>query len=384
MDQWKRISLASLALAMLVMACNEKKADPSKLTITGKLDNLVGKTLLMQDIDGKNTPDTAVIAADGSFVIQMDNPPLGFYRLSHEGMKDPMLMAFDSTQRSIHITGDADDLLKTYSVSGSPDSELLQQVRDLKVAFVAETDSIREIQQQLPADADIMLRKGVAQMGQKSKEAYDEKLKKLAAENSTSVSSIVAISEVDLLKAIPEYKKIRADLETVIPGSDYLKMMDKNIVNLENEAKKQKGMAHLQPGSMAPEISQTTPDGKVVSLSSLRGKYVLIDFWASWCGPCRRENPNVTKLYEKYGGKDFEILGVSLDSNADRWKQAIAQDKLPWLHVSDLKKWSSQAANDYGVRSIPFTVLVDPEGKIVATKLRGQALQQKLAEIFGA
>ncbi len=116
----------------------------------------------------------------------------------------------------------------------------------------------------------------------------------------------------------------------------------------------------------------------------MKGKYVLVDFWASWCGPCRRENPNVVKLYEKYGGDKFEILGVSLDSNKDRWIQAIEKDNLQWKHVSDLKKWSSAAAADYGVRSIPFTVLIDPEGKVIQTKLRGKALEDKLAEIFGA
>ncbi|MCK5920763.1 MAG: TlpA family protein disulfide reductase, partial [Methylococcales bacterium] len=109
----------------------------------------------------------------------------------------------------------------------------------------------------------------------------------------------------------------------------------------------------------------------------------LIDFWASWCGPCRREIPNVKRAYDKYKSKGFEVLGVSLDNNKGRWLQSIKQEGLEWPNVSDLKRFRSVAAADYGVNSIPYTVLVDPEGKILATRLRGPGLHKKLAEIFG-
>ncbi len=135
-------------------------------------------------------------------------------------------------------------------------------------------------------------------------------------------------------------------------------------------------------GGVAPDFSQTAPDGTEVSLSDLRGKVVLIDFWASWCGPCRRENPNVVRLYEKYKDKGFEILGVSLDRNRDKWLQAIDQDGLEWLHVSDLKGWQNQVAKQYSVSSIPKTLLISEEGKIIAKNLRGQRLANKLAELL--
>lgn len=136
-------------------------------------------------------------------------------------------------------------------------------------------------------------------------------------------------------------------------------------------------------GSYAPDFAQKTPNGDSLNLSSLRGKVVLIDFWASWCGPCRRENPNVVKVYEKYKDKGFEILGVSLDRKEDAWLKAIADDELAWLHVSDLKGWQNQAAQLYGVRSIPETVLLDAEGRIIAKGLRAAALEAKLAALFG-
>ena len=143
-----------------------------------------------------------------------------------------------------------------------------------------------------------------------------------------------------------------------------------------------KGAAGI--GDEAINIVGDTPDGKKMDLKSLRGKYVLIDFWASWCGPCRRDNPHVVKLYNKYKDKGFDILGVSLDNNKAKWEAAIEKDQLKWHHISDLKGWSSTLAKPYGVRGIPYTVLVDKEGKILAKKLRGAALDAKLKELFGS
>lgn len=138
-------------------------------------------------------------------------------------------------------------------------------------------------------------------------------------------------------------------------------------------------------GDTAPEIELKDPNGKTYKLSSLRGKYVLIDFWASWCGPCRRENPNVVSAYKKYSkakfkeGKGFEIFSVSLDNNADKWQAAIKKDGLSWkYHVSDLRGWSSSAAAKYRVNSIPQSFLIDPEGKIIAKNLRGMKLHLEL------
>jgi len=133
----------------------------------------------------------------------------------------------------------------------------------------------------------------------------------------------------------------------------------------------------------APEISLTSPEGKEIKLSSLRGKYVLIDFWASWCAPCRQENPNVVRLYNKYKSKGFTVYSVSLDNDAAKWKAAIAADGLVWPnHVSDLLQWNSPMPQLYSFDGIPHTVLVNPEGKIVGTGLRGATLEQKLIELF--
>ncbi len=136
-------------------------------------------------------------------------------------------------------------------------------------------------------------------------------------------------------------------------------------------------------GFPAIDFTQADVNGKKVSLSSYKGKYVLVDFWASWCGPCRRENPAVVAAYTKYKDKGFDILGVSMDDNKDKWLAAIEKDKLTWTHVSDLKGWGNAAGKLYGVQSIPFNLLLDKEGKILAKGLRGADLEAKLAELLG-
>jgi thiol-disulfide isomerase/thioredoxin len=138
----------------------------------------------------------------------------------------------------------------------------------------------------------------------------------------------------------------------------------------------------LNIGQVAPDIALPGPDGNIQTLSSLRGKYVLLDFWASWCGPCRFENPNVVLMYQQYKDKGFDILSVSLDRDQQAWIKAIETDGMEWHHNSDLKMWNSSVIPLYELNAIPMTFLLDKEGKIIGKNLRGPALAQKLASIF--
>ena len=155
-----------------------------------------------------------------------------------------------------------------------------------------------------------------------------------------------------------------------------------NAAAINNLAKQVESAGKLAAGAVAPDFTQNTPEGTPLTLSSLRGKVVLVDFWASWCGPCRKENPNVVRLYNQYKDKGFDILGVSLDRKKDRWVKAIEKDGLPWHHVSDLRGWSNTVAQTYSVRSIPHTVLLDREGRIIARNLKGAQLEYQIEQLL--
>lgn len=221
---------------------------------------------------------------------------------------------------------------------------------------------------------------------------------------STTLSSVpISVNEHkfyigDILAKIPaDSRAYKLALGGVLAGleqkshGNYKHFADLFIQKFEHEMpkeaeqlkKKVKSKASMMIGAEAPDFTMNSIDGTPVALSSFKGKVTLIDFWASWCGPCRRENPYVAKLYKKYKDHGFEILGVSLDNNKGRWQQAITKDALPWTHVSDLRKWKNEAAQLYGVRSIPHTILLDKQGRIIAQKLRSHQLEQELIKIFG-
>ena len=224
-----------------------------------------------------------------------------------------------------------------------------------------------------------------------------ERYAKALLEIGTTDAQFKQLVEAQLTKMVPKSRLHRIALGGIISGlkaanspllpvyaTQYLDMYRNDsygeIGPLEYELRK---ASTYSAGFEAPDLAGMTPDSTNYSLHQMRGKIVLVDFWASWCGPCRHENPNVVAAYNKYKDKGFDVLGVSLDRDMPSWRKAIAQDGLPWHHISDLRGWQSQHAQLYSITSIPATVLVDKQGKIIARNLRGEELNAKLKELMG-
>ena len=251
------------------------------------------------------------------------------------------------------------------------------------------------------AQVDYEAYKEVAKpFNQKQKELYKEYLKAHEDGNKEKIATINKLYDENtkaknqaIISFIENNPKSAASPQIIREALFYslkLSELDKVFSKLDASVKafpvSQKIEKHIKTlksvaiGQKAPDFSQYTPNGERVSLSSIKGKVILVDFWASWCGPCRRANPHVVELYNKYHEQGLEILGVSLDKDKEAWVKAIEKDQLPWTQISDLKGWGNAAAKLYGVNSIPHVMLLDSEGKIIAKQLHGEELENKIKE----
>ena len=279
---------------------------------------------------------------------------------------------------SIKIYADAKDLLFNCNIIGSQDSDLMMKFYKEFSAFKRVEDSLRMALSKNPSQREVIDQQ-FAPVAQKFY-AYRNTF---IQGNASSPALIATISAVNRQNESELYGQIVQQIVNNFSGSGISSLLGKQLVQLEADKKREE---RLSPGKLAPEIAMPNAAGDTLRLSDLRGKVVLIDFWASWCRPCRMENPNVVKAYNKYHESGFEVYSVSFDKNGmkDRWLAAIEQDGLIWPnHVSELKGFATQAGRDYGVSGIPFTCLIDAEGKIITTNLRGGRLEEELSKIYG-
>ncbi|HMN04399.1 MAG TPA: TlpA disulfide reductase family protein [Flavobacteriales bacterium] len=353
-------------------------------TITAQIDGGAGKMLYFDKFVG-NKPvhvDSVKLDADGKGVIGLPAMPLDFYSLSFGG-EDIFVLLLDSNE-SMTLSARANSLQDPISYEGSAHTALLHGYFADAKAYEDEVGQLAERLKTNRNDSAAMVR--YAQVNGE----FGDHTRRFIREHMTSPAVLAAVNRLNMQQELPLMQQVKDSLRKSIPHSEYFSsyrdQVDRTAQQLEayrQQEEQQAMLDNLIPvGGPAPDFTQDTPEGKPLSLSSLRGNVVLIDFWASWCRPCRMENPNVVKVYEKYHKKGFEILGVSLDKDKGAWTAAIKQDGLPWKHVSDLQFWNNAVAQQYGVSAIPYTVLLDREGKVIAKNLRGPSLEAKLAELF--
>ncbi len=374
-----------LAITALYSSCTPDSKNTSGFELKGSLQNSKGENIYLEKLSQAGTVvvDSGAINEKGEFLLNSYSPPIGFYRLRISNANFAM-MVLDSAQK-VTITGDARDLGNTFKADGSPDTKLFLEYNVLAQNQKRRTDSLENIFRTaiITMKLDSLKADSLSKELQKPYETmvaqYSETIAKKIKDNPGSFASIMAIQQLKPENYMDVYKAVDKGLQEKYPANTDAKAFHGMVQQTQMMVARTEA---IKIGNDAPELLLPMPNDKELALSSLKGKVVLIDFWASWCGPCRKEMPNVKHVYEKYKSKGFEIYGVSLDKDRDAWIEAISKDGLTWPQVSDLKFWQSEAAQTYAVQSIPFTVLVSKEGKILATGLRGAELDAKLAQIL--
>lgn len=375
----KKFSIIHIILSLIICisACSNQPGTGFKpdanLFVVGQLANSKQQSIFLEELSPKsvNILDSAKTDENGNFSFGIKIAETGFYRLRITA--NNYLNFIAAPKDSIVVAADAANLESTYSISGSEESMRLKELNHFFHGIYKTNDSLNAALQTHQQSNDVNKYMSAVQFQQQLSSQFHGFVKNFIDKKPGSLASLAAVQNLEAEENFDYYEKVAEGLKATLPNSSYYKELKAKV----DELKK------LAIGSVAPEITLNDTNDKPVSLSSLKGKVVLIDFWASWCRPCRAENPNVVKMYNKYHNKGFEVFSVSLDKSKPSWISAIKQDGLIWKnHVSDLGYWNSSVVPMYNIKGIPLTYLLDKEGKIIGKNLRGVQLEQKLEEIF--
>ncbi|MFZ4521640.1 MAG: redoxin domain-containing protein [Bacteroidales bacterium] len=363
----KKLVFAMLAVTLLASCTNNK----NQFKITGTVNDTDTGMIYLQKYDADKWVDLDSVKLEKgefSFTGKVDLPEMWHIAMKQNQVLLPVFIENAGIEVKIFP-----DSLEKSTVKGSASHDIYQQYVTMNDATNAKMDVVYKEWKKAKEANDTV---GMVRNDSLSN-ALDAELKKqlqdFAKTNTKTVVSPYLVMRNSWQFELPELEEVVNVMDTGLNASQYMQALKKRVEILKS----------VSIGQIAPDFEMNDTTGKPVKLSSFKGKYLLLDFWASWCGPCRAENPNVVKAYNAFSKKGFDVLGCSFDQNREKWMKAVKDDHLTWNHVSDLQYWKNAAGKLYGVNSIPANVLLDKDQKIIGRNLRGEDLMSKLVEIFG-
>jgi peroxiredoxin len=394
----KRILSGIVIVCLLLLSCNSndkasgKSGKAHKFNIEGKFENGAGRNVYLEKIGTESfVPlDTSLIAENGEFSFKESTSIPEFFIVKTEEGQFINLLLYG--KEKIKISSDYNNLLE-YTVEGSEESSKIRDLNMETSRIIGEMDKLSQIARD-SADSP-----NYVALQMKNNENFQllmadlkEYSQNYIDQNEGSLISLLALygqvgpqmMVFHPIKDLTVYEKVDSILYEKYPSVPLVENLHEyiSVIKAQVASQEQSSSGRFAPGTAVPDIALLSPEGKTIKLSSLKGKIVLLDFWAAWCQPCRQENPNLVVNYNKYNKKGFEIYQVSLDRTREDWINGIKQDKLNWTHVSELKYWESSVVSQFGIQGIPMNYLLDKEGKVIAGNLRGSALGEKLEELF--
>ena len=391
--------IIGLIALVTLFSCGTSTKDKA-FSVKGAIKGIGQATVYLEEVPmatmQRVVVDSATLGKDGSYELRANTAEETIYNIRIGDQSYPAASVINDVpaiELSVFFSPGNDQFPDRYEVNGSGASKALQQYMlrfntQLQQAFILRrlADSLQTLTGVRTVTQDSLLQTSAAQLGKKTDSLYVFTKQTLASSKSPALTMMIlgyyqnmAGNEAFGLRGFDntEVAEVVTVLADRFPSHQGVKAVN---VMIQQQQQAAKGLT----GQTAPEFALPDPNGKMISLSSFRGKYVLVDFWASWCKPCRMENPVVVAAYQQYKNRNFTVLGVSLDQPGakDDWMNAVMKDKLTWTQVSDLSSWNSPVVSLYNITGIPYNVLVDPQGKIIAESLRGEALSATLNKIL--